>query len=75
MKRLGYFLHKTPSGRLLVKLSSLKHPKLGSKILNSSGEVVGVLVDVIGSVRSPYAVVKPFTQNLKLGKYEELFTR
>lgn len=73
MRRLGYFLHTTPSGRVVVKLSSPKPPRLGSKVLNSRGEVVGILVDVIGPVRSPYGVVKPAKRDLSLKKYEELF--
>ncbi|MCX8209047.1 MAG: hypothetical protein RMH84_05290 [Sulfolobales archaeon] len=75
MKRLGYFLHRTPSGRLLVKLSSPKPPRLGSKVVNSRSEVVGVVVDVIGPVKAPYAIVKPSKQGLELSKYEELFVR
>ncbi len=75
MRRLGYFLHKTPSGRLVVKLSSPKPPRLGARVLNSRGEVVGVVVDVIGPVRSPYAVVKPSRPAPSLGRYEELFVR
>lgn len=75
MRRLGYFLHRSPSGRLIVKLSSPKPPRLGSKVLNSRGEVVGVLVDVVGPVRSPYAVVKPSRPAPSLERYEELFVR
>lgn len=75
MRRLGYFLHITPSGRLIVKLSSPKPPRLGSKVLNSRGDVIGILIDVIGPVRSPYGVVKPSMPELSLSKYEELFTR
>lgn len=75
MRRLGYFLHITPSGRLIVKLSSPKPPRLGSKVLNSRGDVIGILIDVIGPVRSPYGVVKPSLPELSLSKYEELFIR
>ncbi len=75
MKRLGYFLHISPSGRVIVKLSSPSPPKLGSKVFNSRGELVGVLVDVIGPVKAPYAVVKPVKQEVSLVKYEELFIR
>jgi len=75
LKRLGYFLHISPSGRVIVKLSSPSPPKLGSKVFNSRGELVGVLVDVIGPVKAPYAVVKPVKQEVSLVKYEELFIR
>jgi len=75
LKRLGYFLHISPSGRVIVKLSSPSPPRLGSKVFNSRGELVGVLVDVIGPVKAPYAVVKPVKQEVSLVKYEELFIR
>lgn len=75
MKRLGYFLHKNSSGRLVVKVSSPKPPRLGSKVLNSRGEVVGVLVDIIGPVRSPYAVVKPLRPDVSVFEHEELYVR
>ncbi len=75
MRRLGYFLHKSPSGKLIVKLGSPKPPRLGARVLNSRGEVVGVLVDVIGPVRSPYAVVRPSRPAPPLDRYEELFVR
>jgi len=75
LKRLGYFLHTTSSGRLIVKLSSPKPPRLGSKVVNSRGEVIGVLVDIVGPVRSPYAVVKPVKPEVSVSSYEELFVR
>ncbi|MEM2007362.1 MAG: Gar1/Naf1 family protein [Sulfolobales archaeon] len=75
MKRLGYILHTTSSGKLIIRLSSSKPPRLGSKVLNSRGEVIGVLVDVIGPVRSPYAVVKPIKLDVTVSAYEELFVR
>lgn len=75
MRRLGYFIHKTSSGRLLVKLVSTKPPKLGSKVTNSRGELVGTVIDVIGPVRSPYAVVKLSRQDAVVREFEELFIR
>jgi len=75
LKRLGYILHTTSSGKLIIRLSSSKPPRLGSKVLNSRGEVIGVLVDVIGPVRSPYAVVKPIKLDVTVSAYEELFVR
>ena len=75
MRRLGYFLHTTSSGRIIVKLATPKPPRLGSRVLNSRGEVVGVLVDVIGPVRAPYGVVKPLPPEVALRSYEELFVR
>jgi RNA-binding protein len=75
LKRLGYFLRISPSGRIIVKLSTPSPPRLGSKVFSSRGELIGVVVDVIGPVKAPYAVVKPVKQEVSLERYEELFTR
>ena len=75
MKRLGYFLHKAPSGKLIVKMAGRKVPRLGSRVVDSKGRFIGIVVDVIGPVRSPYVVVKPKSENIELRDYEELFTK
>lgn len=73
--RLGYFLHRTPSGKLLVKMTVKKPPRLGSRVVNSGGKLIGKVVDVIGPVKTPYAVVKPIRKDLELRNYEELYIR
>lgn len=75
MIKLGYYLHKTPSGKLIVKISSKNPPKLGSKVVNSRGNLLGVVTDVIGPVNSPYAVIKPLTNNLSLNQLEEVYVK
>lgn len=75
MIRIGYFIHKTPSGKLLVKLTVKKPPKIGLKVLDSGGIVIGNITDIIGNVSSPYAVVKPLKTEVKLNHYTELFIR
>jgi len=73
--KIGYFLHRVPSGKLLVKLSTTNIPRLGSKVLNSKGEVIGFVCDIIGPVRSPFAVVKPVGAEVQVNQYEEVFLR
>lgn len=75
MRRLGYFLHRAPSGKLIVKMYSPKIPKLGSRVTDSRGRYVGIVVDIIGSIKSPYAVVKPKRKTTELKELEELFLR
>ncbi|MEO3993430.1 MAG: Gar1/Naf1 family protein [Desulfurococcaceae archaeon TW002] len=75
MIKLGYYLHKTPSGKLIVKLSGKKPPKLGSKVVDSRGNLVGIVTDIIGPVNSPYAVIKPLTTDLSLNQLEEVYVK
>lgn len=58
MRRLGKVLHTFSQGLLLVKLPSSTPPPIGSKVLSRSGEPIGEVRDVIGSLASPYVVVK-----------------
>ncbi|MEM4032842.1 MAG: Gar1/Naf1 family protein, partial [Zestosphaera sp.] len=73
--KLGYYLHKTPSGKLIVKISGKNPPKLGSKVVDSRGNLLGIVTDVIGPVSSPYAVIKPLTTNLSLSQLEEVYIK
>lgn len=75
MIKLGYYLHKTPSGRLIVKISGKNPPRLGSKVLDSRGNLLGIVIDVIGPVSSPYAVIKPLTTNLTLNQLDEVYVK
>ena len=75
MRRLGYFIHRSSTGKLVVKLVSPRPPKIGVRVLNSKGRVVGRVIDVIGPVRSPYAIVKPTLSGVKLREYEELYLK
>lgn len=46
-------------GRIVVKLEN-SVPRLGAKVYDKDLRNLGVVVDVIGNVKSPYMVVKPF---------------
>jgi len=73
--RIGYLLHKTPSGRLLVKLTTKRPPRIGAKVIDSSGKIIGRVIDIIGNVSSPYALVKPASEDIELTQHSELFIK
>ncbi len=72
--KLGYFLHVSPSGNLIVRITGGKIPKLGWIAVNGSGKPLGKVRDVIGPVRGPYAVIKPMKLS-NLRQYEEIFVK
>ena len=75
MRKLGYYIHKTPNDYLLVKIiNPTRLPKLYSKVFSSKLDFIGYLVDIIGPVTSPYAVVKPKTK-INLPQHEPLYVR
>ncbi len=57
---LGKVLHSTKSGYIVVELRDPKRiPRLGVPVYTSDRRRIGVLLDIIGPVERPYAVVKP----------------
>ncbi len=75
MRKIGYFLHKSLTGRYVVKIINLDKPlRLGSRVYNSEGRVLGILVDLIGPVRNPYAVIKPLTTT-EVRQFEDVYVR
>lgn len=75
MRRLGYFLHIARSGVLIIKLSIKRPPRIGARVLGPDGRMIGKIVDIIGPVKGPYAVVKPVRRDLKLRKGSTIFMR
>ncbi len=75
MRRLGHFLHIARSGVMIVKLSIKRPPRIGTRVLGPDGRIIGKVVDIIGPVRGPYAVVKPVRRDLKLSRGTTLFMR
>ncbi len=76
MRKLGHFSHRSASGRLVVKISEhVRPPKLGVKVFTSDGRVVGLLVDVIGPTKNPYAIIKPLTSDTLLEPFEAVYSR
>ncbi|MCI4436359.1 MAG: hypothetical protein JHC33_06055 [Ignisphaera sp.] len=53
-------LHITKSKYIVVKLVKAEDlPPLGVEIVDANNEVIGRLVDIIGPVTQPYAIVRP----------------
>ncbi len=74
MRKFAIFLHKSSSGMLIARLLD-KPPKAGLKVINSQGKVVGVVADIIGPVKNPYVVIKPYGNVMELSSFEELYIR
>jgi len=62
MELLGEILHFSKSGRLIVKIDqNRKNPRAGLLVFNNEKKI-GKIVELIGSVKSPYASIIPFIQ-------------
>jgi RNA-binding protein len=62
MELLGEILHFSKSGRLIVKIDqNRKNPRAGSIVFNNDKKL-GKIIELIGSVKSPYASILPFIQ-------------
>jgi len=56
---LGKPAKTTKSGFILVPVSPTNIPKVGERVVTRKMEEVGIIVDLIGPVSSPFALVKP----------------
>jgi RNA-binding protein len=76
LRKLGVVLHKTPNGYIVVRMEERERlPPLNTPVYDRSARRVGVLLDIIGPVESPYAVVKPDRRDIEVGGGEELYYR
>ena len=67
-------LHTTPNGYIVVKLDDPDNvPPLNVKVYDRDLRPIGTLLDVIGPVKEPYAVVKPSMKEYKAAKGEVLY--
>lgn len=57
MKELGKVIHVSRTGLLVLKAVNV--PKIGAKAFDESSKVAGVVIDVFGSVSSPYVAIRP----------------
>lgn len=62
MKAVGYILRRARSGRIIVKL--FVEVKEGAILYDRHGRKVGVVREVFGPVRSPYASLEPRTDRV-----------
>ncbi|ABM80323.1 H/ACA ribonucleoprotein complex subunit GAR1 [Hyperthermus butylicus] len=73
MRRLGTVLHTTPNGYIVVKLEEQQPPPLNVRVYDRDLRPIGVLLDIIGPVKEPYAVVKPASREIKLASGEVVY--
>jgi len=60
LEKIGEILHMAKSGRLIVKVDEqVSHKLLGQALINEKGTKIGKIIELIGSVESPYASVIP----------------
>jgi RNA-binding protein len=74
---IGEVLHLARSGRLIVKLHpSCGFSKIGQLLFDNEGTKIGRIIELIGSVRAPFASVLPDTKSsnkisgMKVFEYE-----
>jgi len=59
LKVLGPITHITKSGLIITRIEDYKNiPPIGSFVFDANGEKIGILVDIIGPITNPYAVVR-----------------
>jgi RNA-binding protein len=74
LRRLGTVLHTTPNGYIVVKIDDPDNiPPLNVRVYDRDLRSVGVLLDIIGPVKEPYAVIKPATKETKLPSGEVVY--
>ena len=60
MEKIGEIVHLAKSGRLIVKVEeNINHNLIGQSLIDDKGSKVGKIIELIGSVKSPYASVIP----------------
>lgn len=65
MEMVGEIIHMAKSGRLIVKVEeNTNHNLIGQALIDNNGSRIGKIIELIGSVKSPYASVMP-TSNSK----------
>jgi rRNA processing protein Gar1 len=65
MEMIGEIIHMAKSGRLIVKVDeNVNHNLIGQALIDNKGSKIGKIIELIGSVKSPYASVM-LTSNSK----------
>ena len=59
MEEVGEVMHVAKSGRIIVKLNSVRSNLIGNILMDSDGRKVGKVIETLGPVSSPYASVAP----------------
>jgi len=62
MELLGEILHLSKSGRLIVKIDQNRKNTRAGSLVFANEKKIGKIVELIGSIKSPYASIIPFIQ-------------
>jgi rRNA processing protein Gar1 len=65
LRRIGKITLLGAGGHFLASVEHI--PKIGAQLFSSSGELLGKVEDIIGSVSSPLVLVKPLDNKILLG--------
>lgn len=64
LEKIGEILHLAKSGRLIVKVDEqISHKLIGQALIDDKGTKIGKIIELIGSVKSPYASVIPTVES------------
>lgn len=64
MMQLGTVVNIAYNGSLIVNMKDANTIPVNKVVADQMGNDVGRIVEIIGPVRSPYAVVKPFNKSM-----------
>ena len=59
MEKIGEIIHLAESGRLIVKIEDTNQNLIGQALIDDKGTQIGKIIELIGSIKSPYASVLP----------------
>jgi len=72
VKRVGRVDKVVRTGLILVRIEGSKPPRIGWKLYTEDKRPAGIVVDIIGPVDKPFAVVKPL-EGITMVEGEELY--
>ncbi|MDT7864654.1 MAG: Gar1/Naf1 family protein [Thermoproteota archaeon] len=58
MKLVGTVSHISKSKKIIIKAEDI--PKLNSEVFSEDKEAIGIVIDIMGPVSSPFISVKPY---------------
>jgi rRNA processing protein Gar1 len=73
LRRIGSVTHISRSGFIVAKVEPDNLPEIGSDVFTNRAEVIGNVYDIIGSTKTPFALIKPKDKNLEKIIDKELF--
>jgi len=61
LQRIGFVLHTSSSGNMILKAENL--PRIGDQAIDENLNQIGNVFDVFGPVSSPYVAVRPSVED------------